>query len=307
MPAYGSQLATNALCDGCSRRDREWISWYKAGMPNVSLELFNAGSTQDFDRSSVTLTLDILLVNPQFPGTLQGSAGFAAGGSDTWEFGLPVGNPSFTACFRAVSRGGVVIFNSGDAALPTSANSYPIAFLVKDTEQTVAASQISLPFPMSRGSLTLTSGKITLNNGSLSISGGFTYVFVVDGITVGSFSGTYNYTFTLLPQAICSNPQAVLSVSSISLTLSSNYGWLVNILLGPIFGLISGAVEPMVAGFVQQAVNAMVSSAFGQQSPPAGTTACVTNVAISPAGIALSITASVPASSVCSSNLSSGQ
>ncbi|HTW49145.1 MAG TPA: hypothetical protein VMD92_14430 [Acidobacteriaceae bacterium] len=274
-------------------------------MPNISCQLFNAGTTQNFDGAGVFLASGFFFV---LPGTLSGSPGFNAGNFDIWTFPLPVptsGSPQ--GCISAVSPLGVAIFNSGQIALPTSPSSYPIGFFVKDLSQTITTSQLALPsFPIVSGNATINSGALTLNAGSVTIAGTFTYQRFVDGIFIASISGTYSYNFTLTPQSLCSNPFAALKVVTLSLGLNTSYGWFGDFLTGLIFDIFSAHITSLVTGLIQQAVNTALMQAFAAQSPPAGTTACVTAITIAPAGITLALTAAVPASSVCPSNVSSG-
>ncbi|HEX4007790.1 MAG TPA: hypothetical protein VHX60_16570 [Acidobacteriaceae bacterium] len=201
----------------------------------------------------------------------------------------------------------MTIFNSGQISLPTSPGSYPLGFFVKDLSQTIAASQLTLPgFPIDSGNVTINSGALTLNAGSITIAGTFTYHRFIDGFFIGSISGNYSYNFNLTPQSLCSNPFAALKVVTISLGLNTSYGWLGDFLTSIIFDIFSGHITSLVTALIQQAVNTALMQAFAAQSPPAGTTACVTAVTIASGGITLALTAAVPTSSVCPSNVSSG-
>jgi hypothetical protein len=138
------------------------------------------------------------------------------------------------------------------------------------------------------------------------VKGGFTYA-------PGGFSvtGTYTYSVSLAPEALVGNTTQILQVSNPSLSLQTNYsgpfGFLQNILSGLFFNAFEGSFTPTVTAIIQQAFDSVIQQAFGGSGAPAGTTACVTSVSISPsAGITVHFTAAVPVTSACPSNSGGG-
>ncbi|MFZ0932939.1 MAG: hypothetical protein WB579_21820 [Bryobacteraceae bacterium] len=153
--------------------------------------------------------------------------------------------------------------------------------------------------PASFGSVTATPG-----NGEVTLAGTAT----VNGIPV-----KFTYVFSLSPaqcgdlaisSASSPNLWVPVIVNTISTSIEGDNDTWFAFLINPFIDLFLPLFEPNVQNLVQSEVNENVQNQLG--SVPTGTTATITNITITSAGIALQGWLSIPMASNCSGTISDG-